>query len=79
MQVTGRSEGKGCWQVARQLMNETSLLLEEDLFGIPQECAPAQNGIAHELVVVLYGSILVILDPCNPRPAISPCWLKIKA
>jgi hypothetical protein len=40
---------------------------------------PAQKGITQELTAVVYGSILVILDPCNPKPAISPCWLKMKA
>ena len=27
----------------------------------------------------IYGSILLIFEPCNPKPAISPCWLKMKA
>ena len=27
----------------------------------------------------IYGLILVIFDPCNPKPAISPDWSKMKA
>jgi hypothetical protein len=39
--------------------------------------SPRRAG--QEIVVRLYFLILVILEPCGPRPAINPFWPKMNA
>ena len=40
---------------------------------------PDSGGRGHHLSGEIYGLILVIFDPCNPKPAINPDWSKMKA
>lgn len=37
------------------------------------------HAIVDAVLGYLSGWICVIFEPCNPRPAINPCWLKMKA